>query len=113
MSELDHILERLIQRTADGRLKWRKAVQDDQFVTSVDTISVVIRDLRGATGYTSLGHRMEIMNENGETVEVLDVNSRPTVEQDEQLERLFTLARRSALNTQATLEKLAKALGAE
>ena len=110
MSILDDILDRLIQQTADGRLIWRRSVENDQFVAAVDAIAVSIRDLRGAMGYASLGHRLEIMNESGETVEVLDINSRPTINQEEQLERLFILARRSALNTQSTLEKLAKAL---
>ena len=113
MSQLDHILERLIQRTADGSLTWRRSGDNDKFVMSVDSITVAVTDLRGAMGYASLGQRLEIINESGQTVEVLDVNSHPTIEQEERLERLFILARRSALETQATLEKLANALTAE
>ena len=113
MSQLDHILERLVQRTADGSLTWRRSGDNDKFVMSVDGITVAVTDLRGAMGFASLGQRLEIINESGQTVEVLDVNSHPTIEQEERLERLFILARRSALETQATLEKLANALTAE
>ena len=102
MKELDKILEGLIQRTVDGRLKWSSTLSD-HFIVSIDAISVVIR--KSLSG----GHHLEIFGESGETIEVLD-RPHATDEQNRQLDLLYRTARRSALNTQATLEKLAKAL---
>ena len=114
MADLNQILERLIQRTADGRVKWNRTVESNQFVASVDTISVVVQETPGNFLFTR-GYRLEILNESGDTVEVLgnnrasgetDANS----EQSQRLARLYASARRSALDVDATLDKLSKAL---
>ena len=105
MIELGTILDGLIQRTSEGRLKWSRSVESDRFVTSVDAISIVIRVV--SSRYES--YQLEILDESGETVDVLGYDN-TTADQDEQLERLFVLARRSAHNIDSTLEKLAKAL---
>ena len=105
MTELGQILERLVQRTTEGKLKWSRSVETDRFVASVDAISIVIAETR------SLNYRLDILDESGQTVESLDYRD-TTREQNEQLARLYVLARRSALNTEATLQKLANALNA-
>ncbi len=86
-------------------MKWSRAAHNNQFVTSVDAISIVIMEIDA----TSSNYRLEILDESGETVESLRYPD-TSGEEDEQLARLFVLARRSALNTDLTLEKLAKAL---
>ena len=106
MIELGQILDGLVQRTTEGKLKWSRSVHDGRFVTSVDTISVVIEE------YVSGGntrHRLDIVDESGDTVESLDFRD-TTGQQDEELARLYVLARRSAHNIDATLEKLARGL---
>ena len=119
MSDLDKILEGLVRRTDDGKLKWRRSVASNEFVTSIDTISVVIRDLSKSSIFGSGRHQLAILDDRGDAVEVLETDDafkpvpsaqRPTPDQVTQLAHLYELARRSALNTQATLEKLAKAL---
>lgn len=109
MSELDNILARLIQRTTERKLKWSRAANPNQFVTSVDAISVVIHEMPGFDYGVSSSYRLEILNEDGETVEILG-DMEATVEQCQQLERLHTTARRSTLRYEETLEKLARAL---
>ena len=102
MIDLDQILDGLIQRTSEGKLHWSISVRDNQFVTSVDAISIVIRRQREL-------YQLEILDEAGQTVETLQsVGALPG--QREKLLRLFTLARRSGLKVDSTLEKLAKAL---
>ena len=86
-------------------MKWSRAAHNNQFVTSVDAISIVIMEIDA----TSSNYRLEILDESGETVESLRYPD-TSGEEDEQLARLFVLARRSALNTDLTLGKLAKAL---
>ena len=64
-------------------------------------------------------YQLEILNDQGTTVEVLETKDPlalefrelgVTEELDKQLSQLFTLARRSALDADATLEKLANSL---
>ena len=103
MIEVGQIIARLIERTTEGKLKWSRAIQNDRFVASVDAISIVIWEIADPS-YT-----LEILNESGETVESLDFRN-STEAQDLQLAHLYVLARRSALDTDSTLEKLAKSL---
>lgn len=119
MNELNQILAGLTQRTAAGSLKWKRTMASHEFVTSIDAISVVVRRLDEGSLTAIARYQLEILNDEGSTVEVLESNDVlgnipddrcATDEQALQLERLYVLARRSALNTQATLEKLAKAL---
>jgi hypothetical protein len=105
MIELSQILSGLVQRTAEGKLKWTRSVQNGRFVASVDAISVTVSE----DADFSFRYRLNILDESGETVESLRYED-TTSEQDEQLARLYVLARRSALNINATLEKLAKGL---
>ena len=121
MSEMDQILEGLIRQTDDGKLSWRPSVPNGAFVTSVDTIAVVVRELSTGKYSPAARHQIEIFNDDGYTVEVLETSHRFAAvpneseaarEQARQLRHLHQLARRSALNTQATLAKLAKALEA-
>ena len=111
MIELGQILTGLVRRTAEGKLKWNRTVQSDRFVTSVDAISIVIVEIEVLINIDVVNtyYRLEILDESGEVVESLDRHD-TSVEQDEQLARLYVLARRSAFNIDATLEKLAKAL---
>lgn len=119
MNEMGKILHGLAQRTDDGKLKWRSTVKDTEFVAAIDTIAVVVRQLnKGAVGIPGR-YQLEIYNEEGSTAEVVETPGKPgrpvddtaaTADQSRQMEHLYVLARRSALNTQATLEKLAKAL---
>lgn len=103
MIELGQILSGLVQRTAEGKLKWTKSVQNGRYIASVDVISVTITEER------PLRYRLDILDESGETVESLGYND-TTEEQDEELERLYVLARRSAHDLDSVLEKLAKGL---
>ena len=106
MIELGQILTGLVQRTTEGKLKWSRAVQNDRFVTSVDAVSIVIVETEDARRGS---YRLDILDESGETVDSLSYQD-STGEEDEELARLYVLARRSALDVDSTLEKLAKAL---
>lgn len=122
MTELGTILNGLIRRTEDGTLKWKAdytTPAGDEFAVSVDSISVELKRLN-ADGFTAADrYQLAIRGDDGSIVEILETadhfgfvpsDRRATDEQARQMADLFILARRSALNTQATLEKLAKAL---
>ena len=102
MIDLDHILDGLIQRTTEGKLTWSSSVRDNQFITSVDAISIVIRSMRDL-------HQLEILDEDGTSIETLGYSGL-TPQQKTKMVQLFVLARRSGLKIDLTLEKLAKAL---
>lgn len=127
MNDFDKILDGLVQRTSDQKLQWSRSVNIGVFVTSVDVIAVVVRELGGgntpegyyAGTFAPPGHQLEIFDAEDNPVAVLETGGKrsyvapdrcATPEQATQLARLYELARRSALNTDATLEKLVKAL---
>ncbi len=121
MNDLDKILEGLVRRTADGKLQWSRSVPSGEFVTSIDAISIVIRDPSEGLTFGSGRYQLAIFDDEDDAVAVLESDGlfksvpndrRATPDQTTQLGHLYELARRSALNTQATLEKLAKALEA-
>lgn len=106
MIELAQILTGLVERTSEGKLKWSRTVQDHRFATSIGAISVVISEF---DGQNPPRYGLDILDESGETVESLRYHN-STAEQDQQMERLFFQARRSALNIDEILERLAKGL---
>ncbi len=115
MNRMSEILDGLINRTKENKLTWRTSVDSDAFVTSVGTIAIVVRLL---DDFLEL-HQIEIQNDEGVTVQVLQTPRLPgrlvtetdaTPEQAQKLSRIFTLARSSALNSDLTLEKLAESL---
>ena len=76
--------------------------QPHQFTTSVDVISVTIFE-------TEAEHGLDIIDGSGGVVETLRYED-TTPEQDDKLARLYVLARRSALNIDSVLERLAQGL---
>ena len=121
MNEIDKIVAGLVRRTEDGNLRWRHSVERNEFVTSVDAIGVVVRgSSKGALLVPSFD-RLAILDERGLTIQVIATDTGydrtqgdtlATDEQTRQLRRLYDLARRHALDPDATLEKLVKALEA-
>ena len=119
MDKMTTILQGLINRTEDGNLKWRTTLNDNVFVSAVNTTGVVIKLLPAGSVFDSERHRLEILNDDGMTAVVLETEgsrrlvpkeNRATEEQVKDLRRLFALARHSALNADLTLDKLARDL---
>ena len=129
MNDFDKILAGLLRRTSDQQLQWSSSVNIGEFVTSVDVIAVVVRELSEGSvpksyyantrAFVPYGHQLEIFDDKDNPVAVLETGGKrsyvapdrsATPEQATQLAQLYELARRSALNTDATLAKLAKAL---
>ena len=121
MSQFDKILDGLIRRTDDGKLNWRRSVRHNEFIASVGAISVVVREFRRGRPSGTSRYQIEILDAQGSSAEALETKADhesvdiasvrlATDAQAQQLKRLYDLARRSALNPDATLDKLAKAL---
>lgn len=121
MSDMDKILEGLLRQTSDRKLRWNRSVTGNEFITAINEISVVVRDLNERRIFGSGHNQLAVLDDEDNTVAVLETGVKhsyvapdrcATPEQAAQLAQLYELARRSALNTEATLEKLAKALEA-
>ncbi len=112
MSKMSTILQGLISRTEEGKLSWRTSIRKNVFLTAVDTTAVSIREL---DEFLEL-YRLEILNKEGfktvtlETYDEREVgyqSSVATPQQANDMQRLFELARNSALDPDSTLDKLA------
>lgn len=118
-NHMDRVLKGLLKRTEEGKLSWRAAVENDHFIAAVDTLGVSVRQLPAAGFSSSERYRLTVFNEEGVPAESLETRDKFGIvpaerqasdQQTSEMSRLFTLARRSALETDATLEKLANRL---
>lgn len=116
MDRTTQILEKLIERTQEGKVSWHTTVDPDGFLTTLDTISVIV-----SSNQPFVEYRVEIQNQDGVTVMVKETpDSLPAMlirhederHLDQLLGRLFGLARRSALKVDSTLEELVSHLDA-
>ena len=115
MDRTTQILEKLIERTQEGKVSWHTTVDPNGFLTTLDTISVIVSSSQ------PLEYRVEIQNQDGLPVMIQETPDRLLKglvrQEDEQhlsqlLGRLFGLARRSALKVDSTLEELVSHLDA-
>ncbi len=122
MTDMGKIIDGLIRRTEDGTLKWDTGETGEEFAVRVDAIVVRLRRFEPDDFATEERYRLDILDHKDTTVAALETNDpfgfvpnerRATDDQARQLGRLFVLVRRSVLNTQAVLEQLADALGAD
>ena len=123
MADLDNIIRALTQRTRDERMKWRSSAESGVFVASIGANSVVVRRTNSNSEIIEDQYRVDFLNKDGETVEVVEtehpfdwdrstsVEDQVTDYQNENVRALYAAARRSALNTDATLNELAADLG--
>ena len=109
MIELGEILKGMVHRTTEGKLRWNRTVENDRFVTSVGAISVAIVYTGFNVEEGDETYRLDIFDELGDVVESLGYQD-TTGLQDQEMARLFVLARRSALDVDSVLEKLARGL---
>lgn len=107
MRDFGQILTGLVKRTEEGRLKWSKTVSQDRFVASVDTIALMVGEVRNPG--EPIRYSLDILNEYEEVADSIGHDDCSDAEYRE-LERLYRLARRTANDAEATLEKLAKIL---
>lgn len=120
MDVTTQVLTGLVNRTTDGKLNWRSTWDRNAFLATVDLIAVIIKPSGGSSN-GQRGYSLEILNNEGLIAEVLETDEdyaakvggrHITDDQRELIVRLFHLARRSALDTEATLSELASRLEA-
>ena len=94
------ILDKLIERTQEGKIHWSETADPDVFIATVDTIGVIVKRANwGRSGFESF--KVEILNREGRIAEELTIDRATTSDDnplDDSIEQLHTLARRSALD---------------
>ena len=119
MDTMTQILEKLVERTQEGKINWRTTVDPDAFAAVIDTLGVVVSSRGPSLMEHSPYFKIQIMNRNGKTAEVIETadasgsqGSGVVVadgEQAQTMARLFRLARHSALDVDTTLEGTGRA----
>ena len=108
------ILKKLIERTQEGKIRWSETADPDVFIATVDTIGVIVKRMNwGRSGFESF--KVEILNREGRIAEDLTIDDVTTADYNplgDLIEQLHTLARRSALDAEATLDDLVQELDA-
>ena len=118
MDRMTQVLEKLINRTQEGKIKWRTTVDPDAFLATLDTSGVIISSI--GQPFVETRYRVEIQNQDGVTVifkEAPSLLAAIVSQEDDQklaqlLGKLFMQARQSALKVDSTLEELANHLDA-
>ena len=120
MDRMTQILEKLLERTYEGKVSWRATADPDGFLAALDTVGVIVSS-RSQLGLGSL-YKVEIQNKDGVALEVKETPDgtigfvgQEGVANDHQsvlIGRLFNLARQSALKVDSTLEELVNHLDA-
>ena len=97
---------KLSERTRRGSANWASSDEANTFVWSGLSSAVSIAQYRTVNATRV---RMAVVNEMGDEIDSITVDHRS--EDYEALERLFELARRSALNVDSVLDNLLNELG--
>ena len=119
MPELDQIMEALTKQTRAGTYKWSPSADSGVFVTSVGANSLIVRQVSDNSELVRDRHRLDILNKEGETVETIETTyvfewadyESDNDRRNELLAALYTEARRSALESETTLNEIAMDLG--
>ena len=119
MSDINAILDLLIQRTVQGRLPWKRTAGRDEFFAPLDATTVVVKDLTGPRLPLPGRYQLVIVKRDGATVEVLETGDEfgmipadraATPLQQQKLVELYRSARSYALDIQSALDELSSDL---
>ena len=121
MDKMTLILHKLIDHTQEGRVAWHTTADPDGFLATVDTVGISISSLGKQSMVGEERYKVQILDREGRIAEVIETHDeyglipRERLASDEQaqaMESLFVLARRSALDVDATLDELVHQLDA-
>ena len=104
MADITEILDKLLERTTQGKVPWKSTAGEQTFVAVIGNLSVMI--LRDA------GHQpaLKILDKSGREIDVLDADRSEGRKWREDLWRLHEEARRVALDIGTQLDELLKEL---
>lgn len=110
MDKMTGILNKLIEKSRDGKITWRDTAGKQTFMTMLGETGVSI-DFDSASGV----YKLQILDNRGRLIESVSAGGyglRLRQETLASMKDLHEVARRSALNIDATLDKLSSHLDA-
>ena len=105
------ILDSLLNRTRKDELNWKTTASTSKFLLVLNDSSIVINSDIPILWQEIV--EFEFKNERGETVENVEVDSTKNEENYEKASELYDLARRKALKSDDTIDKIIKQLSPE
>ena len=104
MTQIEDLLRKVLELTEGNKIKWRTTVNSDAFLTVLGNQSVVIA--RRSGGLPDPGYKLEVRNSGGSPIALLLSGEYSPVQQTpiqiphrrQMMERLFELARKSAVD---------------
>ena len=108
--KLSHLITTLIDKTRDGKVLWRPTISDGEFLAGFSRYVVSIKlgydnEFRQERPFRSL----TLLNQDGKTIDA-KVEYNTDSSGYEELGELFMVARRSAHNAEASLDRLLREL---
>ena len=109
-TRLKSLIERLIVVTRDGRLEWKPTSDEDSFRVTFHAGNISIKKTEGFDPEdmeSYLNRSLSVFNEKGRLIEeYIPSFDGMTINEIKEFDELFTLARRSAFNTDDVLDAL-------
>lgn len=106
-NKFEIIFNSLIERTENGELNWKTTA-------SPSTYLLVLNDSSISIDFPTFGSfEFEFRNERGETVESVSISRDEDEEKFQKANKLWELARRKALKSDDTIDKIIKQLNPE
>ena len=121
MDKMTPILDKLIKRTQEGKLQWSATVDPNGFMTHVEEIGVIVRSLGKQSLAGEDRYKVEVLNRDGRISDEFETADEyglipdhmiASAGQSQAMGSLYSLARRSALDSEATLDDLVQQLDA-
>ena len=106
MAEISDILATLLERTREDKVSWQTTAAESTFLAVLGKASVTIEE----SSFPEYNVVLRILNHEGRQIESLIIGPTTSPQQDQQLEELYSKARRIALGVDSQLEDLLKEL---
>ncbi len=105
------ILDSLLKRTREDELNWKTTASSSKYLLVLSDSSIVINLDKDLVERELI--EFEFKNERGETVESVEVDSTKNEKNYDRSAELYELARRKALKSDDTIDKIIKQLSPE
>ena len=105
--EMHEVISKLVERTHQGRIPWKKTVGKTSFVAVFGNMSVLISSR--TTGIRNQ-IRLSVLDERGDEIEDAKFDGYSEDRQSVQLQELYRLAKHKAMGPDPRLEELVQAI---
>ena len=108
MAEMREVVDKLVERTGQGRVPWKSSASKSTFVAAFGNLSVLIS--ARTTGLNS-EIKLSVLDEIGDEIDYVEFDGFSSDPQSTQIQLLYQLAKRKALGSDQRLGELMTRLG--